>query len=292
MADKIKLRAYAKLNLFLEITGKRDDGYHLLRSVMQSVSLFDTLEFSLSDGEGIEIITDAKGVPLDKKNLIWKAIDAFYVRAEDVKRKKVSIKLKKKIPTMAGMAGGSSDAAATLVALNELYDKPFTTSQICDIGARLGADVPFCIKGGTILCEGVGEKLSALEPLKDCCFVVVKPDLSISTPEAYKKFDNMVIDRQPDYPSFAEGLKNNNLNLMSGAIYNSLEYACALKEINDIKYKLVENGAKNSMMTGSGSAVFGIFDNIKTAKNAVKIFGEYPFCDVLLPVNTGVEIVS
>lgn len=292
MSESIVLKSYAKLNLFLEITGKRDDGYHLLKSVMQSVSLYDTLEFSLSDGNGIEIISDVEGIPLNEKNLIWKAIEAFFQNANDVCRRKVTVKLEKHIPAMAGMAGGSSNAAAALVAMNELYHRPFSVFELCGIGAKLGADVPFCIMGGTVLCEGIGDKMSRVESVADCCFVVVKPDVSISTPEAYKKFDSMTIDKKPDYKSFENGLKNNDLYLMSEAMYNSLEYACGLKEIDEIKNKLFENGAINAMMTGSGSAVFGVFDDEKTAENAVKAFADYSFCDVLMPVDKGVEVVE
>ncbi|MDE6149695.1 MAG: 4-(cytidine 5'-diphospho)-2-C-methyl-D-erythritol kinase, partial [Ruminococcus sp.] len=199
MSETIKIKSYAKLNLFLEITGKREDGYHLLKSVMQSVSLFDILEFSSSEGDGIEIVSDIKDIPLNEKNLIWKSIEAFYANVKDIDRKKITVKLTKNIPAMAGMAGGSSNAAAALMAMNEIYYRPFSIYDLCQIGAKIGADVPFCIMGGTVLCEGIGDKMSRLPSLDNCCFVVVKPDVSISTPEAYNKFDNMQIDIKPDY---------------------------------------------------------------------------------------------
>lgn len=292
MVKKIKVRSFAKLNLFLEITGKREDGYHLLRSVMQSVSLFDVLEFSWSDGDGIEIISDSRGIPLNEKNLIWKSIEAFYAEAKECDRKKITVNLKKNIPSMAGMAGGSSNAAAALVAMNEIYYRPFSVYDLCKIGAKIGADVPFCILGGTVLCEGIGDKMSRLPNLDNCCFAVVKPDVSISTPEAYKKFDNMKITDIPVYSDFVEGLKNGDLNLMSQYMYNSLEYACGLKEIDYIKDKLLKNGAVNAMMTGSGSAVFGVFDDTDVAENALKNFSEYSFKGVFAPENKGVEIIS
>lgn len=152
MVKKMKVKSFAKLNLFLEITGKREDGYHLLRSVMQSVSLFDVIEFSWSDGNGIEIISDIQGIPLNEKNLIWKSIEAFYAEAKECDRKKITVNIKKNIPAMAGMAGGSSNAAAALVAMNEIYYRPFSVYDLCQIGAKIGADVPFCILGGTVLC--------------------------------------------------------------------------------------------------------------------------------------------
>lgn len=292
MSEAIRIKSYAKLNLFLEITGKREDGYHLLKSVMQSVSLFDILEFYSSEGAEIEIVSDKEGIPLDEKNLIWKSIEAFYANAKDVERKKITVKLSKSIPAMAGMAGGSSNAAAALMAMNEIYHRLFSEEELCQIGAKIGADVPFCIMGGTVLCEGIGDKMSRLPALNNCCFAVVKPEISISTPEAYKKFDNMKIDIKPNYSGFIEGLENNDLNLMSKSMYNSLEYACALKEIEDIKDKLLQNGAVNAMMTGSGSAVFGVFNDKIIAEDAVKKFEDYAFKGVFMPENRGIEIIG
>lgn len=292
MTENVKVKSYAKLNLFLEITGKREDGYHLLNSVMQSVSLCDILEFSAVDGSGIEIISDVKGIPLDEKNLIWKSIEKFYDCAKDAERKKIIVRLQKNIPAMAGMAGGSSNAAAALVAMNEMYFRPFSVYELCKIGAEIGADVPFCIMGGTVLCRGIGDKMSRLPSLENCCFLVVKPDVSISTPEAYKKFDNMEITQKPDYDNFFEGLKNGNTDLMSVSMYNSLEYACGLKEIEEIKDKLIRCGALNAMMTGSGSAVFGVFDEVSDAENALSEFDNYSFSGVFKPCNQGVEIVK
>lgn len=292
MSDKIKLRSYAKLNLYLEITGKRQDGYHLLKSVMQSVSLYDTLEFSLSDGDEIEIETDVIGIPLDEKNLIWKAIEAFYRHADWLERKKVKVQLDKQIPSMAGMAGGSSNAAAALIAMNELYHRPFSDFELCGIGAKVGADVPFCIVGGTVLCEGIGDKLTSLPALTDCYFVVVKPDVSISTPQAYKRFDEMTIADKPNFDCFSAGLESGDLQDVAASMYNSLECACDMQEIAVIKQKLIKNGAINAMMTGSGSAVFGVFDDEQAAKSALDSFKDYPFSDVVKPVDKGVDTVD
>lgn len=291
MNKSISIKSYAKLNLYLEITGRREDGYHLLKSVMQSISLYDTLKFTLSEGEEIEIICDAEGVPLNGKNLIWKAIEAFY-DAADVKKHKVTVELVKNIPSMAGMAGGSSNAAAALVAMNEIYNKPLTLDKLCEIGTKLGADVPFCIKGGTVLCEGIGDIMTEISHIPDCCFVVVKPDVSISTPEAYKKFDSMIIENKPDFINFKSGIDRLDISSVANSMYNSLEIACDLKEINDIKRKLCELGAVNSMMTGSGSAVFGIFTDKLLAQKAAGSFNVQPFCGMFTPVNAGVEIID
>ncbi|MGN0601256.1 MAG: 4-(cytidine 5'-diphospho)-2-C-methyl-D-erythritol kinase [Oscillospiraceae bacterium] len=291
MNRSISVKSYAKLNLYLEITGKRDDGYHLLRSVMQSISLCDCLKFDFSEGSGIEIICNTAGIPLGEKNLVWKAINAFY-NASGLSENKVTVLIEKNIPSMAGMAGGSSDAAAALTVMNEFYGKIFTQEQLCSIGAKLGADIPFCLKGGTVLCEGVGDIMTKIPSVPDCCFVVVKPDVSVSTPEAYKRFDNMETAESPDYDGFMSGLKNSDIISVSDNIYNSLEIACNLEEVNEIKDKLIEHGALNAMMTGSGSAVFGIFKDKITAENAVEHFSDYSFSGVFMPFDKGVEIVD
>ena len=291
MNKSITLKSFAKLNLYLEITGKRDDGYHLLKSAMQSISLFDTLKFDLCDGDGIEILCNKSGVPTDEKNLIWKAIDAFYDKT-GLEKSKIVCTLEKNIPSMAGMAGGSSNAAATLVAMNELYFRPLSVFELCEIGAKLGADIPFCINGGTVLCEGIGDKMTSINPVSDCCFLVVKPDVSVSTPEAYKRFDNMEIEQKPNFSCFMQGIEYKDIDLVSDSIYNSLEIACDLKEVNEIKQKMTEFGALNSMMTGSGSAVFGIFKSKEMAEKALTSFENYSFSGVYEPINKGVEIIN
>lgn len=291
MSKSINLKSYAKLNLYLEITGKREDGYHLLKSVMQSISLHDTLKFELTDGNGIEIICTKDGVPKDEKNLIWKAIEAFYDKT-GCEKSKIVCTLEKNIPSMAGMAGGSSNAAAALIAMNELYYRPLSNFDLCELGAKIGADVPFCINGGTVLCEGVGDKLTVVNHIPNCYFLVVKPDVSVSTPEAYKKFDDMQIKDKPNFSCFAQGIEYNDVELISSSIYNSLEIACDLKEVNEIKSKMCELGALNSMMTGSGSAVFGIFESKALAEKAAKSFEDYTFSGVYEPIDKGVEIIS
>lgn len=290
MSKSVTVKSYAKLNLYLEITGRRDDGYHMLKSVMQSISLYDLLKFTLSEGEGIELICSTDGIPLDKSNLIWKAIEAFYSAAK-VEPGKITVKLEKNIPSMAGMAGGSSNAAAALAAMNQLYGEPLTLKQLCEVGATLGADVSFCIKGGTVLCEGVGDVMTGISSLPECYFAVVKPAVSVSTPEAYKRFDSMDIAEKPDFDGFMAGVENADIKLTADKIYNSLEIACDLKEVESIKRQLIEAGSLNAMMTGSGSAVFGIFSDIDSAENAVKGFGNYSFSGVYKPVNKGIEIV-
>ena len=292
MSDSIALKAYGKLNLLLDIVGKRHDGYHTLKSVFQSVSVYDTLEVSLIEENEIIITCDDESVPTDSKNLVWKACEAFF----DATGKPfcgVKISIQKNIPAMAGMAGGSSDCAATLVALNILLNTELTEAQLCDIGEKLGADVPFCIVGGTVLCEGIGEILTPLPDLEECYFAVCKPEISISTPECYKKFDSMTITEKANADDMIAALVVGDVEEVAKHLYNSLEYAADYKEIREIKEKILENDALGALMTGSGSAVFGIYNNKRDAKKCVReMENDYLFCKVLKPVPVGVEIID
>lgn len=292
MTKKVALRAYGKLNLFLDITGRRDDGYHLLRTVMQSVSVYDVLNFELCGGEGTQLICGEPSFPCDGRNLIWKAIDAFYAYTGLERKGKVIVTIEKNIPSMAGMAGGSADCAAALAAMNILCDTGLDIKQLCEIGVKLGADVPFTLNGGTVLCEGIGEKLTSLAPLPKLYFAVVKPDAGISTPEAYRIFDSCKAVSPKSYQRFENALKSRDTSAVADSIYNALEVAAAdIEEINKAKKQLLENGALASMMTGSGSAVFGIFKSEEQAQRCIDNMSGYTFAKVLTPVGRGWEIV-
>lgn len=288
----LTIKAYGKLNLFLDITGKRSDGYHLLQTVMQSVSVFDTLTFILSDGEGIELRCGADDFPLDKRNLIWKAAEAFYKYIGIKQPCKITAETKKNIPSMAGMAGGSADCAAALIALNELSDAGLSLSELCRIGVKLGADVPFTLTGGTALCEGIGEQLTIIPNVPKMYFAVVKPQISISTPEAYRIYDSSPHINHKKYPDFEAALKSSDLYGISENIYNALEIAANFDEIKKAKNKMLEFGALNAMMTGSGSAVFGIFNKRTDAEKCIQQMSDYSFSEVLTPVQKGWEIVK
>jgi len=292
MSDSIALKAYGKLNLLLDIVGKRHDGYHTLKSVFQSVSVYDLVEVELIDNKEIVIECDDENVPTDNRNLVWKACDAFF-ESTGIDFHGVKITIEKNIPSMAGMAGGSADCAATLVALNVLFETNLSETQLCDIGEKLGADVPFCIVGGTVLCEGIGEILTPLPDLEDCYFTVAKPEVSISTPECYKKFDSMIITDKPKTDDMIASLVVGDIKGVADCLYNSLEYPADCDEIRCLKEKMLENDALGSMMTGSGSAVFGIFDNKRDAKKCAKeLEDDYSFCKVVKPVSAGVEILD
>ena len=293
--DNITIKAYGKLNLYLDITGKREDGYHLLRSVMQSVSVFDTLTFELCSGEGIEIICDSQGFPLDSRNLIWKAAELFYNETALAPRGKLRVTVDKNIPSMAGMAGGSADGAAALTALNRLYGDLLDRDKLRILGAKLGADVPFTLFGGTMLCEGIGEKLTELNGVKDIYFAVIRPDINISTPAAYKSYDSRMCStaaiKKKSYPAFQEALMLGEAQQIADGMFNALEAAVDAPEIKEAKEKLLTYGALGAMMTGSGSVVFGVFDSEDAAKSCIEKMHGYPFAAVLEPVDCGLEIL-
>ena len=254
----MECRACAKLNLYLDITGILPDGYHELRSVMQSVSLWDTVE--VRPAAEITLQVDKPYIPSDERNTAFKAAKAFFAATGIEGGADISVK--KRIPVGAGMAGGSADAAAVLNLLNVIYGLPLDQEQLTAVAASVGADVPFCLEGGTMLCEGKGEKLTPLPRLKRCGIVVVKPRFSVSTKTAYAMFDEVGGDC-PEADGILTALKKGSLQDICAAMGNDLEKCIAQKypEIEVIKAELMAQGAMGAMMTGSGSAVFGIFEN-------------------------------
>ena len=292
--DSVRVKAYGKLNLYLDIVGKREDGYHLLRTVMQSVSSCDTLLFGIGEGEGIEIVCDSLYFPKDDTNLIVKAVKSFLDFTEMPPRGKLTVTVDKKIPMMAGMAGGSADCAATITALNELYGNPLSKKHMLELAAKLGADVPFTLTGGTVLCEGIGEQMTKLADLKGLYFAVVQPDIKISTPAAYKAYDSKPPFKKKSYPRFAKAMELNEPQLIADGMFNALEIAVADPHITEIKERFIASGALGAQMTGSGSAVFGVFDDWRKAESCIdrlKIQG-YPYAEMLEPVSAGLEVTK
>ncbi|NLZ45811.1 MAG: 4-(cytidine 5'-diphospho)-2-C-methyl-D-erythritol kinase [Clostridiales bacterium] len=290
MAQTINIKAPAKINLVLDVVGKRPDGYHTLKSIMQSVSLYDKLGFSFSQSpdQDVVLLCERDDFPKDKTNLIYKACMAFYEYSK-VTPKGIIISVEKNIPSMAGMAGGSSDCGATLIALNQMYETDYSKEILCDIGEKLGADVPFCLTGGTVLCEGIGEILTPLPDLKDCFILIIKPNCSISTPESYKKFDAIENPPKSDLNDMIASLVVSDLEGISKNLFNGLERATYLEEIEEIKNIMNKNNALGSAMTGSGSAVFGLFKSKKEAKDCLKHFDDNDdyFKTIVKPVNEG-----
>lgn len=265
--DQITIRAYGKINLTLDITGKRKDGYHLLEMIMQSVDIYDTVNVKKSESNKITIKCSEGDAPSDDSNVAYKAAELMISRFE--KAKAVDIDIIKRIPAGAGMAGGSSDAAAVLFAMDRLFDLGLTEDELKDMGLKLGADVPFCLKGGTVFAKGIGEDLTFLEfmPLD---LIVIKPEDSVSTDRIYKNVDINKITKRPDNKNAVKAIKDNDKELLISSMYNVLEPVTAgfVPVISDIEKKLAGFGAVSAMMTGSGSAVFGIFDDEDIMNNA------------------------
>lgn len=266
-------KAYAKINLTLEVLNKRPDGYHDIRSIMQSVSLFDTIAINTNKSKKIEILCNDRNTPEDDKNTCYKAANLFF-KHTNIENPGVAITVIKKIPSQAGLGGASSDAACTLHILNELFKTNLTNEDLCFIGAKVGADVPFCVVGGTMKAQGIGEKLSLCEPIEKCYVVIVKPEIDISTKRAYKIMDSTFYKDNNFTSKAQEALAKKNLNELSAYLYNSFEKALDINEIKTIKRSLLEFGAINSLMTGSGSAVYGLFKEKTEAIDCCKAFSK------------------
>ncbi len=270
---KITEKAYAKLNISLDVLSKRPDGYHEMSMVMQTVSLCDGLEVSLRSDGVIKVGTTLRYLPCDERNIAYKAAKAFFAKTGNSKLG-ANISISKHIPVCAGMGGGSSDGAAVLRALNTLTGKPFLRTELEKLGASLGSDIPFCVAGGTALASGKGEILTDLTPFPDCFFVIVKPSFSISTPELFSKIDLNALKYHPDTQGIVSSAEKSNLKGICQRMYNVFEDVLPQKpdDIPVIKQILVDCGAMAAVMTGTGSAVYGIFDNNENAKSAESRF--------------------
>ena len=278
--------AYAKINLTLDVLDKRPDGYHDIKSVMQTVSIRDDIQLDIGTGKDWELICDAEGIPTDETNLAWKAAKVFL---ETVKKdpEGLTIRIKKRIPTEAGLAGGSADAAAVLRALNRHYDSPLSIYALAELGAAVGSDVPFCVLCGTAMAEGRGERLQKLPDMPDCCIVVCKPDFSSSTPELYKKIDNSVIGKRPDHKAIENALYQGDLAAIAANVYNVFDPIVTADhlELNYIKSIFNSYGSIGQQMTGSGSAVYAIVENFEYAAVICSMLKDhYPQVFICKPV--------
>ena len=270
---RASIAAYAKINLTLDVVGKLSNGYHELLMVMQSVSLHDMLAIETGTGDGITLRSNLTSLPCDESNLVHKAICAFYDAAK-IPQDGIAVAIEKRIPLMAGLAGGSSDAAAVIRALNLLYNTRFTDAELIKIGLRVGADVPFCIFGGTMLARGVGEQLSPLSALPDCTILLVKPEFSMSTPYVFSALDQLELTRRPDTEAMTHALAQGMLPGIAENLCNVMEQVTAVEhpEISEIKRRMLEFGALGSAMSGSGPTVFGLFAVSKAAHRAYAAF--------------------
>ena len=261
--------AYAKLNLTLDILGKRPDGYHELRMVMQTVSLHDDVTVTLTDGTGVACRVAGAELPCDERNLAVKAANAFCEALGY--HGGIDIALTKRIPSEAGMAGGSADAAAVMRALRDLIAPTLTDERLETIGARVGSDVPFCVRGGTQLAEGRGEKLTVLKPAPRFFVAVCKPDFPISTPALFARVDGVTITDRPDTDAMLAAIEHGDADTLCANVRNVFEQALdgeQRERIETIKCDLLAYGAKTSAMTGSGSVVFGLFSDETSCRAA------------------------
>lgn len=266
----ISLKALAKINLGLDVVRRREDGYHEVRMIMQTIHLYDRLDIKRTKESGIQIQTNLSFLPVNENNLIYKAakllMDEFSITDG------VSVKLDKRIPVAAGMAGGSTDAAAMLFGMNRLFSLGLTKRQLMERGVQIGADVPYCIMRGTALAEGIGEDLSQLPPMVKCPVLIAKPSISVSTKFVYQnlKLDDTTV--HPDIDLLIEDIKAKNLYDIAAHMGNILETVTIpnYPVIDEIKNHMLSHGAVGAMMSGSGPTVFGLFDDEAAAKKAYK----------------------
>lgn len=258
--------AYAKINLTLDVLGKRDDGYHDLKTVMQTISLRDDVEIDLGTGKPWKLICDKEGIPCDERNLAWKAA-RLYCDTMQVDPDGLQIRITKRIPSEAGLAGGSADAAAVLRALNSHFGSPLSIWALAELGAQIGSDVPFCVVGGTMMCEGRGERMRKLPNMPDCIIVVCKPEFSISTPELFRVIDSREIAYRPDHQAMESALLAGDLLKVSHNLCNVFDPVVTQDhpEVNYIKSIFNTYGAAGYQMSGSGSAVYCIVSEFELA---------------------------
>lgn len=278
--------AFAKLNLTLDVLGKRDDGYHDLQSVMQTISVRDDIEIDIGTGKPWCLKCDKEGIPCDERNLAWKAA-RVYLDAVKKDPDGIEIRITKRIPSEAGMGGGSADAAAVLRALNRHYGEPLSIGALAELGAQVGSDVPFCVICGTAMVEGRGERLRKLPDMPDCIFVICKPDFSVSTPELYRKLDETTIGKRPDNRAMESALLAGDLEKVCQNVFNVFDPVVTAEhnELNYIKSLLHQYGAAAYQMTGSGSAVFAIVSEFEIAAVLCNMLRDnYPQVFIAKPV--------
>lgn len=281
-------RASAKLNLTLDVLGRRPDGYHEMKMVMQSVSLCDEVELRLTEG-GIAVATDKPFLPTGEGNLAYRAAETF-LRAAGRSDAGVSIRIRKRIPVCAGLAGGSADAAAVFRGLSRLLDAPLPPETLRKAAEAVGSDVPYCLLGGTALATGRGETLETLPSLPDCAFVIVKPAFSVSTPRLFERLDGMSIRQRPDTDGMLEALGNRSVPDAARRCFNIFEAVLPSRErhlVEEAKDRLLTFGAAGASMTGTGSAVYGLFEDPERAEDAHMALKEfYPECFLAFPTQT------
>ena len=290
--NSIQLKSRAKINLSIDVLGKREDGYHLVEMIMQTIDLFDKIKiFSLKE-DTIIIESNSLDIPLDSTNIVYKAADL--IKKQYNIKEGVKIIIEKNIPIAAGMAGGSSNAAAVLEGLNQLWQLKLSENKLKELGLKLGADVPFCIGGQTALAENIGEKLTKIDGLSENIFILVcKPELFVSTKEIYEEIDSKIIEKRPNNKLLIQLLKENKIQQIADNMYNVLEEVTRERYpvIEEIEKIMMENDALGSMMSGSGPTVFGLYINREDAENCKnKLLKKFSQVYIVKSHNKGVEI--
>ncbi|MDB1923777.1 4-(cytidine 5'-diphospho)-2-C-methyl-D-erythritol kinase [Clostridium tertium] len=276
----MRMKAYAKVNISLDIVGKREDGYHLLEMIMQSIDLYDEIVIEKQKRE-ITIKCNKPYVPTDERNLAYKAAQLF-IEKYDIDSG-VNINIKKNIPVCAGLAGGSTDAATVLKIMNSLFNINASDEELMILGLKLGADVPYCIKGGTALCKGIGEEVTALKGFKDKVIVLVKPPFGVSTNSVYQEFNIEKARNHPNTNLIIDAINNDNLKMVCDNMKNLLENVTLRKHkiLINIKEEMRHNGAMGTMMSGSGPTVFAFFDDMLKAQRCFEKMKE-KYSDVFI----------
>ena len=290
--NSIYLKSRAKVNLSIDVLGKRADGYHIVEMIMQTIDLYDKLKITEIEENSILIKSNSLDIPLNEDNIMYKA--ANLLKNQFNIEKGIEISIEKNIPVAAGMAGGSSNAAAVLVGLNELWNLGLNENELKDIGLKLGADVPFCITGGSALAEGIGEELTNIKGLpEDLNILVCKPNIFVSTKEIYQSLNMDKVNRRPKNKELIDALEQENVKFISENMVNVLEGVTSLKysEIRQIEDIMIRNKALGSMMSGSGPTVFGLFDNKDCALEAKEeLQAKHNQVYLVKSSNKGVEI--
>ena len=265
----MKIKAYGKINLTLDVVGRRKDGYHLLDTVMQTISIWDELEIQHSRQPGVHLQCNKDSLPTDSKNTAFRAAK-FFLEDRGLENEGVYIFIKKHLPSRSGMGGGSADAAAVLRGLNEMYGTGLSADKLMELGAKVGADVPFCVVGGAARCTGVGADVEPIEPMPQCWLVVCKPPTGMSTPRAYSLLDQYPLSSTQATPRMLEAMAAGNLKRIGKGLANRFDETIRMAPVRALKRAMMDAGALGSMMTGSGSSVYGIFETEQRAREAME----------------------
>ena len=265
----MKINAYGKINLTLDVVGRREDGYHLLDTVMQTISVWDELEIQHSRQPGVHLQCNRESLPTDSKNTAFRAAK-FFLEDRGLQNEGVYIFIKKHIPSRSGMGGGSADAAAVLRGLNEMYETKLSAEKLMELGAKVGADVPFCVIGGAARCTGTGAQVEPIVPMPECWLVVCKPPTGMSTPRAYALLDQYPLSSIQATPRMLEAMAVGSLKRIGRSLANRFDETLRMAPVRALKRAMTDDGALGAMMTGSGSRVYGIFETEQRAREAME----------------------